>query len=79
MRIDEGAGDVLRIIWQETVTEPVTAPETSGFGTTLIRSTVEGSLDGSVRQDWSRDGLKTVIEIPFERATEMEVPALAEA
>lgn len=53
-----------RMIWQETGGPPVTPPGKSGFGSRLIRSTLEHSLRGSSRTEFLAGGL--LAEFTFE-------------
>ncbi|WP_253949140.1 chemotaxis protein CheB [Mangrovicoccus sp. HB161399] len=69
MRVDEGEGDMLRLIWTETTRDEVTPPEGRGFGTTLIHAMIEGTLEGKIAFDWHAKGLTCTIEMPYENAT----------
>lgn len=68
-RINDAQGDRLRIQWQEKNGPPVTAPDHAGFGTQLITSTIEGTLDGKISANWEPKGLEIVIELEFEEVT----------
>jgi two-component sensor histidine kinase len=61
-------GDTALLRWQErggpTVDGP---PDRAGFGTTLVRRTVESQLAGSVRFDWRPGGLVATLEFARER------------
>jgi two-component sensor histidine kinase/ActR/RegA family two-component response regulator len=54
----------LNIEWTEKGGPPVAEPATNGFGTRLIQATVTGQLEGSVRCDWAREGLRCAISLP---------------
>lgn len=71
-RIDEGEGDLLRLYWEETGGPDVVAPERGGFGSTLIASMVERTLDGQVEMEWKPVGLHCRIDINYQLATEGE-------
>jgi PAS domain S-box-containing protein len=47
----------LRIDWCEKGGPPVTPPSSSGFGSALIRITIERQLNGELEFDWAHDGL----------------------
>ncbi|WP_108258960.1 PAS domain-containing protein [Mangrovicoccus ximenensis] len=69
MRVDEGEGDLLRLIWTETTRGGVAPPEGKGFGTTLIHAMIEGTLEGRLAFDWHAKGLTCTIEMPYDNAT----------
>lgn len=50
-------GGALRFTWTETGGPAVTAPAGAGFGSTLVRRSVEGQLGGRLAYDWRPDGL----------------------
>ncbi|MEQ3625594.1 MAG: chemotaxis protein CheB [Celeribacter sp.] len=63
-RVDDGEADEFVFTWRETG-GPVTAlPTRTGFGSQLIRSTVETTLDGSIEFSWEPEGLLCVIRVP---------------
>lgn len=52
----------LLLTWSETGGPPITqAPQHLGFGSVLSRSTVEGSLDGSLEQNWRPEGVELTL------------------
>jgi len=71
-RVDEGDGESFVLRWEETGGPPVEAPGGGGFGTTLIQSMLEGTLGGQIGTDWNRDGLRLVITLPWDTATEVD-------
>ena len=71
-RINDAAGDRLRIEWQETNGPKVKQPNRVGFGTQLITSTIEGTLDGKVTTTWEPNGLNYVIELEFPEVTALD-------
>jgi len=56
----------LRIDWRESGGPPVTPPSSSGFGSALIRITIERQLNGELEFDWAGDGLKCHIAVDEE-------------
>jgi two-component sensor histidine kinase/DNA-binding response OmpR family regulator len=54
----------LELRWVETGGPPTAAPAAQGFGTRMIRATLERELGGSVRFDWLGDGLRCELKIP---------------
>ncbi|WP_211242313.1 sensor histidine kinase [Paracoccus gahaiensis] len=49
--------DMVQVTWTEQGGPPVPkAPETDGYGTSLLRQTIEGQLGGSIVRDWSENG-----------------------
>jgi two-component sensor histidine kinase len=57
-------GQRLRLRWVERGAQQVSPPTRKGFGTTVIRSSVERQLGGRIALDWLRDGLACEISIP---------------
>ena len=78
LRIDEGEGEKLVLNWAEVGDRQIVPPERSGFGTQLIRTTIEGSLGGTFECRFDRPGFACTLSIPFERATEDEGDAASE-
>ena len=62
-RMDDAAKRIV-IDWQEQGGPAVTADPTPGFGSTLIRTTMERQLGGAVSFDWASDGLSVRLELP---------------
>jgi len=58
-------GASLELSWAESGGPALIKPVTSGFGTTLIRRSVEGQLGGTVAYDWAPGGLKVHILLPL--------------
>ncbi|MWB77391.1 PAS domain-containing protein [Pseudooceanicola sp. 216_PA32_1] len=71
-RIDEGDGESFVLRWTETGGPPAVQPEHEGFGTTLVRSMIEGTLGGKISPDWNSEGLRLVITLPWLAATEVD-------
>ena len=62
------AGDKVRIIWTEQGGPDVVAATMGqeGYGSRLVRSTVEGALGGSINYDWSQNGAVVTLELKAE-------------
>ncbi|WP_443210156.1 chemotaxis protein CheB [Rhodobacter sp. NSM] len=71
-RVDEGEGEEFRLVWQESGGPPVNSPSREGFGTQLMRSMVEGSFYGSIHSHWEPAGLRLVVALPWNAATEVD-------
>jgi two-component system CheB/CheR fusion protein len=70
VRQDDGEDDEYVFTWSESGGPPVTPPEDGGFGSSLITSTIEGSLEGKVEWGWNPDGLKCVMRMPVQSVIE---------
>jgi len=56
----------LRLRWEERGGPPIEAPpQRRGFGSTLIKNTLERAHGGQVRLDYRRQGLRCDIELPL--------------
>ena len=75
---DEGAvdldwameGERVTFHWREIEGRKLErAPESAGFGDKLLADTVEGQLGGSLKREWSPDGLRIEMSIPIARLT----------
>jgi two-component sensor histidine kinase len=64
-----GAG-TLRLRWRESGGPAVAPPARTGFGTRLIRASLERELAGEVRLDFSAGGLACLIAVPLAARTE---------
>lgn len=56
--------DTLIFTWTEEAGEQAQAPETSGFGTSLIDFIVERSFNGSITRDFLASGFRATIVVP---------------
>jgi two-component sensor histidine kinase/DNA-binding response OmpR family regulator len=57
---------VMTLNWVETGLTDVKAPTSRGFGTTVIKASVQEQLRGKLTLDWRREGLRCAIEVPDE-------------
>lgn len=61
-------GDHVRIIWTEHGGPEVKHPgEQEGYGSKLVRRTVEGPLGGSIGYEWTASGVLVTLEVHAER------------
>ncbi|AVO44162.1 PAS domain S-box protein [Phreatobacter cathodiphilus] len=68
----------LELTWRERGGPPVQPPGRKGFGSTVIRTSVERQLGGEVRLDWDPEGLSCRIDVPAEELEAMAQPAMPE-
>lgn len=68
--IDEGAGAELVLTWSEIGGPEAFSPEHQGFGSSLIFSSIEGSLDGEVERFFEPSGLVCVFKAPLSSITD---------
>jgi two-component system CheB/CheR fusion protein len=68
-RINDAESDRLQIEWKESGGPKVEKPAGNGFGSQLIRSTLEGTLDGEVSMRWEPEGLHFVVSLDFSEVT----------
>lgn len=60
--------DVVRIVWTEQGgPELMVRTEDEGYGSKLVRRTVEDSLDGTIRYDWAKSGALVTLEVDVQR------------
>lgn len=69
-RRDDGLRDRYIFNWVETGGPPSAAPNHKGYGTQLISSTIEGSLEGLLTMEWAQTGLTCRFELPMAILTE---------
>ncbi|MEG3178908.1 HWE histidine kinase domain-containing protein [Sphingomonas sp. RB3P16] len=65
----ESTTGLLRLTWTECGGPAVIAPVGTGYGTTLIQSTVSYGLRGTLEQEFAANGLRAEILIPIGSAT----------
>ena len=68
----DGEADRYIFTWTETGGPAPKNDAIDGFGSQLIRSTIEGSLDGKVEFRWEREGLVCVFAMATETLIEMD-------
>jgi two-component sensor histidine kinase len=61
-------GDWLEIRWSERDGPLVKVPDSSGFGSKIIRASIERQLHGTLVQDWRPEGLQCTIRISAREA-----------
>ncbi|MBO9125724.1 MULTISPECIES: sensor histidine kinase [unclassified Rhizobium] len=61
---DDHAEEMLRVVWDERNGPPVTTPERSGFGTTVIKNHAAAAFSGSVHVDFRPEGLRWELTAP---------------
>jgi PAS domain S-box-containing protein len=70
--VGEALASRLRLTWTETGGPPPKGAEsqrkTSGFGSRLIRTSIERQLGGRLDMDWPQEGLKLAFEVPLDRS-----------
>ena len=64
------AQSAMSIVWQESGGPAVREPQTTGFGTGLIRRSIEVQLRGRLEFDWRVEGLVCRIGLPADAAVE---------
>ncbi|WP_228461901.1 sensor histidine kinase [Paracoccus liaowanqingii] len=65
------AGEDVQITWTEQGGPAVAAPpQMGGYGSSLVRQTIEGQLGGSVRYDWSESGAIITLVVNTTRMAE---------
>ncbi|WP_158617357.1 CHASE domain-containing protein [Falsigemmobacter faecalis] len=60
-------GTSLHLIWDEVTAAPVAPPEKPGFGTRLMDSCVQGTLNGHIGREFHTHGLTIRISFPLQR------------
>lgn len=65
-----GQAKELTLSWIERGGLATSPPTTSGFGWTVIHTSVEDQLGGNLSADWSPDGLRLEMRLPLEALTE---------
>jgi two-component sensor histidine kinase len=66
----EFSGDELVLEWDELVNRPVVPPKKEGFGSRVIKSSIEGQLKGAIESAWRDDGLRFKMRIPAAHFTQ---------
>ncbi|HZU50373.1 MAG TPA: CHASE3 domain-containing protein, partial [Sphingomicrobium sp.] len=60
--------DQVEITWNEHTGRTIGAPTSSGFGSKIIKASIERQLHGSIVQDWRPEGLQCTIRISAREA-----------
>ncbi|MFN3746424.1 MAG: CHASE domain-containing protein [Hyphomicrobiaceae bacterium] len=63
-RAEGGDQDTVQIVWQERNGPPVAAPETSGFGTNVMRFSIERGLRGRITTTFDPAGVRHEVRLP---------------
>jgi PAS domain S-box-containing protein len=58
-------GEAARVSWRERGGPPASAPGEEGFGSRLIRSSIEGQLGGRIERRFAQNGLEVDLSIPL--------------
>lgn len=75
LSVDEGVldvsgvlnGDTVRITWTEQGGPEVKPADTEGYGSRLLRQTLEDQLGGSISYDWQKPGAVVIVEVSADR------------
>ena len=80
VRIHWQFGDTakLKLVWEEQGGPPVTAPERSGFGRSMIENVVGRALEGDVELSFPSSGVRCVIVIPAAQVASRDAQRRAE-
>lgn len=68
----------LELVWQEVGGPPVHPPTRTGFGSTVIRTSIERQLGGVVTFAWEKHGLHCRLEVPASELEAMVQPVATE-
>lgn len=60
-------GSALHLVWDEVTAGPVSPPGKPGFGTRLMDSCVQGTLNGQIGREFRTHGLTIRISFPLQR------------
>ncbi|MEM1365195.1 MAG: CheR family methyltransferase [Pseudomonadota bacterium] len=72
-RVNDAQSDRLVIEWHETGGPEISVPENAGFGSRLLTSTIEGTLNGAIERSWEPNGLKLVMLMDYDGVTSANV------
>ncbi len=62
-----GGKRMLEFLWREAGGPSVTPPSREGFGSTVMRTSVERQLNGEIALDWAPEGLRCRIVVPADQ------------
>ena len=57
--------DMLDLEWSERGSPVQSAPSKTGFGSTLVKRTIEGQFKGTIDYRWDPQGLNVAIRLPL--------------
>ena len=60
--VEEERARIVRVRWIESGVGPISPPTRSGFGSTMIRASVQHDLNGSVKTVFGSDGIECLLE-----------------
>ena len=66
----ELADKTMSLHWTEIGGPPAKQPEREGFGTRLLKTTVENQLGGGLTRSWGHDGFSCTITVPADHLAE---------
>jgi two-component sensor histidine kinase/DNA-binding response OmpR family regulator len=72
-------GNDIELRWSETGLSRITAPTSQGFGTVVIRASVQDQLRGTLSLDWRPEGLLCTVRIPGEPKKAQDAPEVSPA
>ena len=72
-RVNDKNGDRLVINWLENGGPAVKKPETKGFGSQLLTSTLNGRLGGDFSIDWRKKGVIIKMELDYDEVSAINV------
>lgn len=76
-RVERDGEPHLALVWNESGGPSVSPPTSRGFGSTVIRSSVERQLKGNVELDWRDTGLRCTLTFPTGQVLSQPEPAKA--
>lgn len=66
----EATAQELQLVWVEQGGPPIgRSPSRRGFGSTLLRATIERQLKGTVAFDWKPEGLRLAVSLPLSKVS----------
>lgn len=74
-RVDRAGEQHLALVWNESGGPSVSPPTSRGFGSTVIRSSVERQLKGNVELEWRDTGLRCTLTFPTGQVLSQPEPA----
>lgn len=65
-KAEDGCARYLTVVWKEVGGPMPKSALSTGFGSRLIKTTIEKEFGGKIKMDFAPDGLKAAIELPLE-------------